>query len=330
VSGIRRREFVILLGGAAAWPFAARGQEAGSARRIGYLTLAAGPTLRHSGAFERGLQELGYKLGHNVTIEYRWGAGRMERLPALARELVQLNPDVIVVAATPVVQAVKNATATIPIVIAHSADPVQTGFVTSLARPGGNITGLSSITLDLAPKRLELLRELLPGMTRVAFLAHGADPAAPLFVEQTQIAANTFGLRLQRVSVNGPEEFERAFSDIVRERADVVIVQPIFLQVSEHARQIADLATRNRLPSISDYIEEFVTQGGLMSYGMSRADLYRRAATFVDRIFKGASPAELPIEQPTRFDFGINLKTAKALGLTVPPTLLARADEVIE
>jgi putative tryptophan/tyrosine transport system substrate-binding protein len=164
---MRRREFITLLGAAAAgWPFAARGQEAGSARRIGYLTLASGPTLQHSGAFERGLQERGYRLGKDVTIEYRWGAGRMERLPALAREVVQLNPDVIVVAATPVVQAVKNATATIPIVIAHSADPVQTGFVTSLARPGGNITGLSSITLDLAPKRLELLRELLPGMTR--------------------------------------------------------------------------------------------------------------------------------------------------------------------
>ena len=209
---MRRREFITLLGGAAAaWPFAARGREGGSARRIGYLTLATGPTLSHSGAFERGLQELGYKLGQNVTIEYRWGAGRMERLPALARELVQLNPDVIVVAATPVIQAVKNATVTIPIVIAHSADPVQTGFVTSLARPGGNITGLSSITLDLAPKRLELLRELLPGMTRVAFLAHSADPAAPLFVEQTQIAANAFGLRLQRVSVNGPKTLNARF-----------------------------------------------------------------------------------------------------------------------
>ena len=327
---MKRREFIALLGSATAWPLAAHSQEGGSKKRVGYLTLATGPTARQSGAFEMGLQELGYRLGQNVSIEYRWGAGRLERLPALAKELVELKPDVILVAATPVVQAVKYATTTIPIVIAHSADPVQTGFVNSLARPGGNITGLSLIATELAPKRIEILRELLPGIGRVAFLAHGADPAAPLFVEQTRIAANAFGIRLQQVSVNGPEDFERAFSDMVRERADVVIVQPIFLQVSEHASQIADLALRNRLPSISDYMEEFVTQGGLLSYGASRADLYRRAATFVDRILKGASPGELPIEQPTRFDLGINLKTAKALGLIVPPTLLARADEVIE
>ena len=177
---------------------------------------------------------------------------------------------------------------------------------------------------------MEILRELLLYIGRVAFVAHGADPAAALFVEQTRIAANAFDIRLQQVSVNGPEDFERAFSDIIRERADVVIVQPIFLQVSEHARQIADLALRNRLPSISDYMEEFVAQGGLMSYGASRADLYRRAATFVDRILRGRPPGELPIQQPTRFDSGINLKTARQLGITVPPTLLARADEVIE
>jgi ABC-type uncharacterized transport system substrate-binding protein len=327
---IRRRELIALLGGASAWPLVVHAQGVGSLKRVGYLTLAPGPNARQSGAFELGLQELGYKLGHDLTIEYRWGAGRLELLPTLANELVGLKPDVIVVAATPVVQAVKNATTTIPIVIAHSADPVQTGLVSSLARPGGNITGLSLIATDLAPKRIEILRELVPGMGRVAFLAHEADPAAPLFVEQTRIAASKFGIRLQRVAVNGPEDFERAFADMVRERAEVVIVQPIFLQVSDHARRIAELATKNVLPSMSDYMEEFVAQGGLMSYGASRADLYRRAAAFVDRILKGASPGELPIEQPTRFDFGINLKTAKALGLIVPPSLLARADEVIE
>jgi putative tryptophan/tyrosine transport system substrate-binding protein len=328
---MNRREFIGLAAGAAvARPIDANSQVASSIKRIGYLTLASGPSARQSGAFEQGLRELGYRLGQNLTIEYRWGAGRLERLPALAKELVQLNPDVILVAATPVVQAVKNATTLIPIVIAHSADPVQTGFVTSLARPGGNITGLSLIATEVAPKRIELLRELLPGIGRVAFLAHGGDPAAPLFVERTRIAANAFGIRLQRVSVNGPEDFERAFFDMVRDRADAVIVQPIFLQVSEHARQIAGFAIQNRLPSMSDYTEEFVKQGGLMAYGASRADLYRRAATFVDRILKGASPGALPIEQPTRFDYGINLKTAKALGLTVPSSLLARADEVIE
>jgi putative ABC transport system substrate-binding protein len=327
---VRRREFITVVGAVAAWPLAMHGQGVGSAKRVGYLTLASGPNARQSGAFELGLEELGYKLGHDLTIEYRWGAGRLELLPALATELVGLKPDVILVAATPVVQAVKNATTKIPIVIAHSADPVQTGFVSSLARPGGNITGLSLIATDLAPKRIEILRELLPGIGRVAFLAHAADPAAPLFIEQTRIAANKFGIGLQRVAVNGPEDFERAFAEMVRERAEVVIVQPIFLQVSEHARRIAELATQTRLPSISDYMEEFVAQGGLMSYGASRADLYRRAAAFVDRILKGASPGELPIEQPTRFDFGINLKTAKVLGITVPPSLLARADEVIE
>jgi putative ABC transport system substrate-binding protein len=328
---MRRREFLCALGGlAVVWPLAARAQETGKPHRIGYLTLSAGPTPRQSGAFEKGLQELGYKIGQNVVIEYSWGAGQLERLATLAKELVDSKPDVILVAATPVVQAVRNATNTIPIVIAHSADPVQMGFVASLAKPGGNITGLSLIATELAPKRIELLRECLPKLARVAFLAHGADPAANLFMDQTQLATDQFGLRLQRVVVKGPEEFERGFSDMVRERADVVVVQPIFLQAAAQTRQIIDLAARHRLPSISDYWEEFAVQGGLMSYGASRADLYRRAATYVDRILKGTLPGEIPVELPTRFELGINLKTAKALGLTIPLSLLGRADELIE
>jgi putative ABC transport system substrate-binding protein len=327
---LRRREFIGLIGSATLFsPLAASAQQ-NRPHRIGYLTLNSGPTPRQSGAFEQGLRELGYRPGQNVIIDYRWGAGRLERLPALAQELVESKPDVILVAATPVVYAVKHATTTIPIVIAHSADPVRTGFAASLARPGGNITGLSLIATDLAPKRLELLRELLPGMARVAFLAHGADPAAILFMDQTQVAADRFGLRLQRVVVKGPEEFEQAFAAMARERADVVVVQPIFLQAANQTRQIIDLAAKHRLPSVSDYWEEFAIRGGLMSYGASRTDLYRRAATYVDKILKGTSPADLPIELPTRFELGINLKTAKALGLTVPPTLIARADEVIE
>jgi putative ABC transport system substrate-binding protein len=326
---MRRREFIAGIGCAAVWSFGARSQEAKSFR-IGYLTLNSGPTARQSGAFEQGLMELGYRPGQNVQIEYRWGGGRLDRLPALARELVELKPDVILVAATPVVQAVRSATKSIPIVIAHSADPVLTGFAASLARPGGNITGLSLLATELAPKRIELLRELLPGLTRIAFLAHRADPAATLFMQESQIAADKFGLRLQRAIVNGPEDFERAFADMVREQANVLIVQPIFLQTPDQTRQIIDLATRHRLPSISDYWEEFAVRGGLMSYGASRADLYRRAATYVDKIFKGTPPGEIPIELPTRYELGINLKTAKALGLVVPPTLLARADEVIE
>ena len=263
-------------------------------------------------------------------IEYRWAAGRLERLSALAQDIVELRPEVILVAATPVVHAVKNATKSIPIVIAHSADPVQTGMVASLARPGGNITGLSLIATDLALKRIELLRELLPALSRIAFLAHGADPAAKLFMDQTQIAADALGIRLQRVVVRGPDGFENAFLDMVRERAEVVVVQPIFLQTASQTQQIVDLAARHRLPSISDYWEEFAVRGGLMAYGASRSDLYRRAATFVDRILKGTPPAEIPIEQPTRFELGINLKTAKTLALTIPPTLIARADELIE
>jgi putative ABC transport system substrate-binding protein len=323
-----RRTFLAGLAGVAALPLAAHAQS--RTHLIGYLTLNSGPTQQQSGAFERGLQELGYRSGQNITIEYRWAAGRLERLAALAQELVELKPDVIVVAATPVVHAVRKATASIPIVIAHSADPVRTGFAASLSRPGGNITGLSVIATDLAPKRIELLRELLPGMARIAFLAHGADPAADLFMDQTQVAANRFGLRMQRVVVKGPEEFEQAFAVMVRERADVVVVQPIFLQAANQTRQIIELAAKHRLPSVSDFWEEFASRGGLMSYGASRADLYRRAATYVDKILKGTPPAELPIELPTRFELGINLKTATALGLTVPPTLLARADEVIE
>ena len=327
---MKRREFIAFVGGAAAaWPFSARAQQPARIRRIGYLTLSAGRSARQDGAFQQGLQDLGYKLGQNVAIDYRWAAGRLERLSFLAEELVQLKPDVIVVVGTPVVQAVKNATSTIPIVIAHSADPVATGFVASLARPGGNITGLSVVATELAPKRMELLRELLPGIARVAFLAHGADPAARLFIKETQLATDKFGLRLQSVVVRGPEDFAGAFAEMVRERADVLIVQPIFLQVSEHTQQIVDLAVRNRLPSVSDG-EEYVVKGGLMSYGASRPALCRQAATFVDKILKGANPGNLPIEQPTRFELGINLKTAKALGLTIPQSILLRADEVIE
>jgi putative ABC transport system substrate-binding protein len=326
---MRRREFISLLAGAAAWPLAARAQQGEGVRRIGYLTLAPGPSARQSGAFEQGLRELGYTPGGNITIEYRWAAGRLERLPTIAEELVRLKPAVIVGASTPVVKALQNATKSVPIVIVHSADPVATGFAASLAKPGGNITGLSVVSIELAPKRIELLHELLPGIARVAFLAHGTDPAAGLFIKETQVAVDKVGLKLQPVVVKGPEGFKAAFSAMVRERADVVIVQPIFLQVGEYVQQILDLALKNRLPSVSDG-EEFAARGGLMSYGASRSALFRRAATYVDRILKGTSPADLPIEQPTRFELGINLKTAKELGLSVPPALLARADEVIE
>jgi putative ABC transport system substrate-binding protein len=240
-----------------------------------------------------------------------------------------MKVDVFVAEATPAVQAARNATKTIPIVMAAAADPVGTGFVASLARPGGNITGLSMMMPDLAGKRLELLREVLPGVAHVAFLAHGADPAHRRFLQETQVAAQKLGVQIQPVVVRGPDEFEGAFSAMVRERAGALIVQPFFVIVPEQRRRVVDLAARNRLPAISDF-REFADAGALMSYGPHRPDHIRRAATYVDKILRGAKPADLPVEQPTRFELVINMKTARALGLTLPQSVLIRADHVIQ
>jgi putative ABC transport system substrate-binding protein len=306
----------------------AEAQQPKKVPRIGLLGLASGPA-RPEEAFLQGLRDLGYVEGQNITIEYRWAGGKVDRLPALAEELVRLKVDLIVVRATPVVQAAKNATTTIPIVMLGAADPVGSGFVASLARPGGNITGMSNIMPELAGKRLELLREVLPKLSRFAFLAHGGDPAHRLFVKQAQEAAERFGMKFQPVVIVAPEEIEGAFSAIIRERAGALIIQPLFINNLGQGPRIAELAVRNRLATVSD-VDEFVDAGGLMSYGPNRWGLFRRAATYVDRILKGTKPADLPVEQPTKFELFINLKTAKQIGLTVPPNVLARADKVIK
>jgi len=308
-------------------PVAAEAQQAAKVPRIGYLSpssLSDPRTQRFLEAFRLGLRELGWLEGQN--IEYRFAEDKLDRLPALAAELVRLKVDIIVAATTPVILAAKNATSTIPIVMAQVADPVGSGLITGLARPGGNVTGVSLMMPELGGKRLELLREVVPSVTRVAFLA-GRNPLGRRFVEEAQVAGQTLGLRIQPVMVGGLEEFEAAFSAMVRERAGALIVQPIF--ISSHASRIVDIAARHRMPTISD-VRELPDAGGLMSYGPNVGEAYRRAATYVDRILKGAKPADLPVEQPTKFELVINLKTAKALGLTIPQSLLVRADEIIQ
>ena len=307
--------------------FRAKAQQAKKVSRIGYLTVRAGPSDREE-AFQQGLRELGYVEGQNIIIEYRFANGT-DRLPEMAAELVHRKLDIFVAEATPAVQAAKNATRTIPIVMAAAADPVGSGLVASLARPGGNITGLSLILPELAGKRLELLREVLPRVTRVAFLAHEGNTAHQLFVKEAQDAAERFGMQIQPLVIGGPEEFEGAFSAMIRERAGALVVHPFFVIVPEQRRRIADLATKNRLPTVSDFME-FADAGGLMSYGPNSLDPIRRAAVYVDKILKGAKPGDLPVEQPTKFELVINLKTAKQIGVTIPQTVLYRADKVIK
>jgi len=325
---VDRRAFIAGTLGLLAAPLAVEAQQPKKVPRIGFLTLLAGPTPLEE-AFLQGLRDLGYIEGQNLMIEYRWAAGKVDRLPALAEELVRLKVDLIVARAAPAVQAAKNATTTIPIVMLGAADAVGSGFVASLAWPGGNITGTTNIMPELAGKRLELLREVLPRLSRVAFLAHGGDPTHKLFLKDAQEAAEGFGIKFQPLVIAAPEEIEGAFSAMVRERAGALIIQPLFISNLGQGRRIADLAVRKRLPTVSDG-NGFPEAGGLMFYGPDQKPTFRRAATYVDKILKGAKPADLPVEQPTKFELVINLKTAKALGLTIPPSVLARADEVIE
>jgi putative ABC transport system substrate-binding protein len=329
---ITRRAFIRTLAGVLLTaPLAAEAQQAAKIARIGYLTgsLATGAHLHE--AFRQGLRDLGYVEGRNVVIEYRSAEGKYERLPALAADLVALKVDVIVVTSTPAALAAKQATRTIPIVLAWAGDPVGSGLVTSLARPGGNVTGLSMLAPELVGKRLELLTQAVPGVSRVAALWHPGDLPERTekdMLKEADVAARALGVRLQVVEARGPEDFDRAFSDMTRARADAVIVQSTNVFFIER-RRLVDLAAKNRLPAM--YLtREFVDAGGLMSYGPNVPDLFRRAATYVDKILKGATPGDLPVEQPTKFELVINLKAAKALGLTIPPSLLQRADEVIQ
>ena len=316
-------------------PLAADAQQAaGKVYRIGFLSVLGAPTPSTPAgvleAFRQGLRELGWVEGQNIVIDYRFAEGRFDRLPDLAAELVRLKVDIIVAVATQGVAAAKNATETIPIVmISGSADPVGLGFIASLARPGGNVTGLSySVGPEILGKGLELLMEIVPKVRRVAILSNPASPVQPLFIREVKVAARSLGVQLQLLEARGPNEFDGAFAAMAKERvgALLVVADSIFIL---HRTRLADLAARSRLPAAYGGREN-VEAGGLMSYGPSVRDLFRRAATFVDKILKGAKPADLPVEQPTKFELVINLKTAKALGLTIPPSVLIRADEVIQ
>ncbi|MBI4587996.1 MAG: ABC transporter substrate-binding protein [Candidatus Rokubacteria bacterium] len=278
-------------------------------------------------AFLQGLRELGYVEGQTVAIEYRWAEG-MEQLPALAAELARLPVDVIVTVSTPAVQAAKLATTTIPIVIAIAADPVATGLVAALARPGGNITGLSTQSEDLSRKRLQLLREVVPRVTRIAVLWNPGSPIGPGHLRETEAAARALRVQLQVLEARGPEDLDGAFAAMARHGAHALVVTPDPMLHRER-RSLVGLAARRQLPAIY-FATDFVEVGGLMNYSADFADLARRAAMYVHKILKGAKPADLPVEQPTRFELVINLKTAKALGLTIPPALLLQADRVIE
>jgi putative ABC transport system substrate-binding protein len=329
---MERRTFMAMLtGGIVVAPFAAEAQQAAKIARIGYLALnlAANPHLRE--AFRQGLRDLGYVEGRNLVIETRSAEGKLERLPALAAELVALKVDVIVASGTPAALAAKQATRTLPIVFTLVADPVTSRLVTSLAQPGGNVTGLSVLAPELVGKCLEQLKQAVPGVSRVAVLWQpGAVPERTEkdMLKGAEVAARALGVRPQFVEARGPADFDRAFSDMTKARAGALTVLGSTMFGNER-RRLVDLAAKNRLPAVYPW-REFVDAGGLMAYGPNVADLYRRAATYVDKILKGAKPGDLPVEQPTKFELVINLKTAKALGLTIPQSLLQRADEVIQ
>jgi putative tryptophan/tyrosine transport system substrate-binding protein len=349
---MRRREFIGLLGGTlAAWPIAALASEASSQRgdsklralaseasgqrgdskvpRIGVLLpgTAASFALRTK-AFLDGLRELGYIEGQTIAIEWRWGQDRVEGLAEIAADLVGRNVDVLVTGGTPAAKALKSATGTIPIVMAIIGDPVAAGLVDSLARPGGNATGFSIVAPDLSGKRLELLKEIVPGISRVAVMLNAGNPQSQFELREMQAAAQTMGLQLHPVQISSQDAPEEAFAAMSRASAHALIIltDPIFFS---QRRQIVELAGRSRLPAMY-FFQGFAEEGGLVSYGPSDTDLYRRSATYVDRILRGAKPSELPVEQPIKFDLVINLNAAKALGLDISPMLLARADKVIE
>ena len=329
---LKRREFILLLGSVAfAWPVALRAQQVKKVPRIGYLSpgsASPGPLAYHD-EFQRGLRELGYIEGQNILIEYRFAEGMFERLADLATELVKLNVDVIVSVVTQASLAAKNATTTIPIVIVSVGDPVGVGLVPSLARPGANVTGTSAMTSGVVGKSLELLKEALPTVSPVAVLW---NPNNPVFqgeiLRETETAAAKLGVEVKTFGVRAPDELERTFAAIASARAASLLVLPDPL-FSAYTARIATLAVNNRLPAMYG-LKEDVVAGGLLAYGPKYADLYRRAASYVDKILKGAKPADLPVEQPTTFELTINLNTARILGLAIPPAVLAIADEVIE
>jgi putative tryptophan/tyrosine transport system substrate-binding protein len=326
---MRRRQVLTLLGGAAAaWPLAARAQQPGKLRTIGFL----GQSTRSAAsewvaAFVQRLHELGWNEGRTVAIEYRWADGREERFAQIAAEFVRLKVDIIVTSGTPQVLAAKQATSVIPIVFAAAGDPVASGLVASLARPGGNATGLSSLVADLAGKRLELLREVVPALRRLAIMGNVGNPLTVLELGEVQAAAGTLGLEVHTLEIRQAQDITPAF-EALKGRADALYVC-IDALVNANRIRINTSALGARLPTMHGS-RDYVEAGGLMSYGPNYPDLFRRSADYVDKILHGAKPGDIPVEQPTKFDLVVNLTTARALGLDLPPTLLARADEVIE
>jgi len=327
---MERRTFIgVIAGGLLAAPLAAEAQQAAKVPRIGFLgNSTAALEANLIGPFREGLRDLGYVEGRNILIEYRWAEGKYERFPALIAELIALKVDVIVTAGTPATLAVKKATTSVPLVMVAVGDPVGTGIVASLGRPGGNITGLTSISTEMDGKRLELLREVIPNVSHIAVLWNAASPLQVLAEKQVQAAAQVLRMKVLSLGVRTKEEIEDAFAAMVKERpgALLVLADRLFLH---HRARIMDFAVRHRLPGVHAY-RELVEVGGLMSLGPSYADMHRRAAYFVDRILKGAKPADLPVERPATFDLVINLKAAKALGLTIPQSVFLRATEVIQ
>ena len=304
-------------------------QQAKKVPRIGFLSGVFPSSISaRVEAFRQGLRELGYVEEKNIVIEWRYGAEKLDRLPALAAELVRLKVDVIVTGASPPTRSAKQATSTIPIVMAFDDDPVGSGFVASLARPGGNITGLSALSPEISGKQLELLKEIAPKLSHVAVFGNATQPGSPQALREINVTADALGVQLQYLEVGAPKDIETAFRAASKEHADAVLVLSATVLLSQR-RQVADLAVKSRLPAIYGR-PEYVGDGGLVYYGPSYTDLFRRAATYVDKILKGTKPADLPIEQPKKFELIINLKAAKQIGLTVPPNVLARAEKVIK
>ena len=327
---MKRREFFALAGSAMApWPLAARAQQPAKIHRIGILeTVSPSLNVKNLDALRRGLRELGYVESRNYILEYRSADGHGERFPALADELVRLHVDLIVTRGTPAAQAAKNATETIPVVMAAIGEPLGIGVVASLARPGGNVTGFSAFVTELAGKRVELAKELWPGSSTVGLLNNMGNPVVPPQWEATKEAAKVLGVEAVLLDIRSRDDIPRAFETANAQHVDTLLVG-IEVLIQENRQLITDLAAKHRLPAIYAS-KEFVDVGGLMTYGVSYPDLYFRSATFIDKIFRGAKPGDLPVEQPTKLELIVNLKTAKALGVDVPPTLLTRADEVIE
>ena len=329
----RRRKLLIALGASALTiPLETFAQQPGKIWRVGSLGHRSRPDSLDAdiyGAFPRGMHELGYREDKNLEIQWRYSEGKPERLPGLAAELVRLKVDVIVAIETLPIAAAQKATTTIPIVMGGAGDPIGSGFIKSLARPGGNITGLSNFTGDISPKLLDILRRMAPKLSRVAVLVNPANPAHTATLKGVQEAARAAGLQTLLVEAQNAQEIENAFALMARENAGAVVVQPDPIFFSQERDRIINLATKNRLMSIMTF-RGYAEAGGLMSYGHDWAENYRRAATYVDKIFKGAKPADLPVEQPTRFELHINARTARALGLTIPQSLLITADKVIE